>query len=282
MRTSRYSKLAGLLLCVVCVLSAFAAFAADVDKAVDALMAADAANEPTPFVEQFGVKDVPTAYAVQNVYVDRVLKNDRAVGFKGALTAAPLMKKFGASEPATAVLFASGCIKENNSVITKGSKRGVMLENEVGFRFSKRIGKPLKDAAELKACVSKIFAAIEVPLVGFDGLDKVKAYDLISANVGSWKFIVGEEFYTDKVSPNDVAVKMTLDGAVYNEGKGTDALGDQWNALLWIVNNAIANGRTIEVDDVVISGAMGKMLPAKPGKYEADFGALGKISFEVK
>ena len=38
----------------------------------------------------------------------------------------------------------------------------------------------------------------------------------------------------------------------------------------------------IEQGHVLITGSLGKLLPGKPGKHEADFGPLGKIAFTIK
>jgi 2-keto-4-pentenoate hydratase len=93
---------------------------------------------------------------------------------------------------------------------------------------------------------------------------------------------VGKKVALDKVDVGAVKVAMTLDGAEANKGAASDALGDQWKALLWLVNGAIEKGYTLEPGQVLITGAMGQMIPGKPGKYEADYGALGTLSFTVK
>ncbi len=251
------------------------------EKMAAALLTAEKNAAATPTLsKEFKTTDVEFGYKVQNAYVDARLKTEKIAGYKGALTAKPLMEKFGASDPATAVLFESGRFAEG-SVITL-SRKGIMLEEEVGFRFGKKIDKPLKDAAELKACVSAVFPAIEVPLVAFETLNGVTAFDMIAANVGSWGYIIGTEMPLDNLDLNAVEMKATCNGEAFNAGKGSDALGDQWKALLWIVNNVVKHGRTVEPGQIVISGAMGAMKPAKPGSYAVDFGSLGTISFEVK
>ena len=44
----------------------------------------------------------------------------------------------------------------------------------------------------------------------------------------------------------------------------------------------IKQGWRLEPGYIVITGALGKMLPGKPGKYVADYGSFGKIAFEIK
>ncbi len=257
------------------------AWAASVEEMAAALLAAEKTGAPTPTMsKQFGPADNQTGYQVQDAYVAIRLETEKIAGYKGAMTAAPLMKKFSTTEPASGVLFASGDMPEG-AVITL-DRKGIMLEEEIGFRFGKTISAPLKDAAELKTYVSTIFPAIEVPLVAFETLDGVIAFDMIAANVGSWAYILGKEMPLDDRDLNAVHMTMTCDGEVFNTGTGADALGDQWEALLWIVNNVVSSGRPIEAGQFIISGAMGAMKPARPGTYAADFGSFGKIEFEVK
>ena len=80
---------------------------------------------------------------------------------------------------------------------------------------------------------------------------------------------------------NSITVKLLFDGNEINTGHGYEALGDQWQALLWLVNTLVDQGWKIKPGDTLITGALGKMLPGKTGKYVANFGNFGSIEFEV-
>ena len=113
-------------------------------------------------------------------------------------------------------------------------------------------------------------------------MKKLKAADIVADGVASAKYVVGESVPVEKIDVSTVAVKVTVAGNEVIAGKASDALGDQWKALLWLVNGVIDQGWTIEPDQILITGALGKMIPGKPGKYEGDFGPLGKLSFTLK
>jgi len=66
-----------------------------------------------------------------------------------------------------------------------------------------------------------------------------------------------------------------------NTGEGRDALGNQWETALWLVNTLIENGWTLAVGQFFITGALGQMIPCQVGNYQTDFGKLGRISFSV-
>jgi 2-keto-4-pentenoate hydratase len=106
--------------------------------------------------------------------------------------------------------------------------------------------------------------------------------DIVVDAVGSAKYIVGKKIPADKVDVSTIEVALTFDGNVVNQGKAADCLGDQWKALLWLVNTAVAKGWTLEPGQVFITGAMGAMIPGKPGKYEGKWGPLGTISWTIQ
>ena len=81
---------------------------------------------------------------------------------------------------------------------------------------------------------------------------------------------------------NNTSTTLTLNGETVLQGKGADALGDQWKAALWLINTIVEQGYKIEPGHVLITGALPKATRGKPGKYVADYGKLGQISFEVK
>jgi 2-keto-4-pentenoate hydratase len=79
-----------------------------------------------------------------------------------------------------------------------------------------------------------------------------------------------------------MTVKLVSDGETLNQGKGSDASGSQLEALLWLVNSVIQHGGTIDKGSIMITGSLGKVVPASPGRYEARYSGLGNITFEIK
>ena len=135
--------------------------------------------------------------------------------------------------------------------------------------------------AALKSRIGAVLPAIELPDLNFGDLKGLKGVDLIAANVSATQFIVGEK--KDKALDLDsVNVVLTHDGKAANQGRGADAMGSQWNAALWLVNTMVSKGWTIRPGNVLLTGALGNMIPGKPGQYMADFGELGIIEFEIR
>jgi 2-keto-4-pentenoate hydratase len=257
-------------------------FRTGISEMANALIKATAEKQPTPVLSESEPDlDPKTAYEVQKVYVQWRLAKDRVAGFKAGLTTENAQKMFGVNYPLTGILYDSGKL-EGSPVVDRTALRALLIETEIGFVIGQSINQPLLDVQELQQKVSAVMPAIELPGSGFAEMKVVKGVDLIAANVGAAKFIVGTSRSHQGLNLNQVNVTLFYNGQALNEGKGVEALGDQWKAALWIVNSVLEQGYKVEPGHILITGALGKMVPGKPGKYVADYGDFGKISFEVK
>ncbi len=257
------------------------AFAQAVDPAA-LLFDAYAQKQPIPVLSATMPElDVKTAYAIQKAYLQKRLETDKIGGFKAGLTTPAAQERFGVNTPVTGVLFASGKIADGANV-DSAAFRGLMLETEIGFVLGEAITQPVKDVAELQTKVRGVFPAIELPEMGFADMKQLKGVDIIAADVSAVRFIVGAEQAFSGQDLNAVTVTLTLNDEIVNTGVGSEALGDQWQAALWLVNSMIEQGWTMEPGHVLMTGALGKMIPGKPGKYVADYGTFGKVAFDVK
>lgn len=225
---------------------------------------------------------VDKAYALQKALAKAILaKGDTIGGFKAGLTSEAGQKKFGVNAALLGPLFKSGEMGPDAVVDRKDFVR-LFIENEVGYVVGQKISAPVKDVESLQKMIKEVFPAVELPDLRFADMKNLKGEDIIVDAVACSKYIIGPRIPADKVDVSKVEVALTCDGAVVNQGKAADTLGDQWKALLWLVNGTVEQGWTIEPGQILITGAMGNMIPGKPGKYAGDWGPLGKLSWTVK
>jgi 2-keto-4-pentenoate hydratase len=135
---------------------------------------------------------------------------------------------------------------------------------------------------ELKSKVRQVMPVVELPNVHFDPADNVSGMDVIASNVAAATVIKGRPKPLGTVDLNEVEAKLTLNKEVVAEGVGSDALGDQWEALLWLVRQRLRDGYEVNRNDILITGALGQVVPAESGRYVADFGKLGRVTFSLR
>lgn len=270
--------------CAVAVLVVLVCFSwAGENEVIDSILSARTSVKTFPLPStQISDLDLNKAYALQRALTERLVKSgDSISGFKAGLTSEAGQKRFGVDRPLLGPLFKSGELHPGASLELKNFTR-LFIEVEIGYLLGEKISEPVKDAESLKKKIKEVFPAVELPDLRFDDMKNLKGTDIVVDAVSSSKYIVGKRIPADKIDLSGVSVVLKLDGNEINKGQASDALGDQWKALLWLVNSAVEQGWTLEPGYIFITGALGNMLPGKPGKYEADWGSLGKISWTVK
>ncbi len=240
-------------------------------------------------VKQFGLPSAKLqdltedkAYALQKRLTEALVSKGQAIGgFKAGLTSEATQKRFGVNAPLLGPLFKPGALTSDAVVDTKDFVR-LFVETEIGYIPGVKIDKPVADVEALKKMIKDVCPAVELPDLRFDDMKNLKGADIIVDAVSSAKYIIGKAVPATSVDVSQVTVTLTRDGEVVNQGKAGDVLGDQWEALLWLVNGTVAKGYVIEPGMLLITGAMGQMIPGKPGAYKGDWGKLGTLSWTIK
>ena len=206
-------------------------------------------------------------------------------GYKAGLTSKIGQKKFNVNGAISGVLFARGKVA-NGEKVSLTDYRKLMLETEIGFVLSQDIDMPIKDIDQLKSTISAILPVIEMPDLAFADLKNITGQDIVASNAIANRYLLGKETKMPvDFSLNQLKISLVHSGETtklaVNQGIGEDALGDQWEALLWLVNDRLESGYRLGKGQFLITGALGKMIPAQTGYYQADFGQLGELTFTV-
>lgn len=232
----------------------------------------------TSWREQRALPDVDetltneAAYRVQTRSVRAKLRGARPAGFKAGLTSAPAQARFKTNAPVAGVLFEEGALQSADTV-SLSEARGLHIEVEIAMRIGTTINEPLADTAALRAHVDGIAPAIELPNLDYAQPQTLDAIDIIATNVAAAKYIVGDFVSPQHRDPNTVDIRLVCNDEEMFTGKGSDSLGDQWHAALWLVNQVLEQGWTIEPGQILLTGALGKMLPGATGRCVASYHA---------
>jgi 2-keto-4-pentenoate hydratase len=221
---------------------------------------------------------IESAYQIQRRLARKW--RQKPAGFKGGLTSKAAQQRFGTDTPVAGVLPAAG-LKPSGSTLSLREFAGLNIETEVAFKLGKPIERRVRDITELQSYIAGIAPAVELPRLQFVDLSQVKAVDLVATNVGAAAYILGTFEPPSQRDPNTVATRLVCNERELLVGAGRDALGDQWQAALWLVNRVIDSGWTLQRDQILMTGALGRMVPAQTGACTASFGDWGTIGITI-
>jgi len=188
---------------------------------------------------------------------------------------------FNATEPVYGRLFRS-MLRENNDSIYLSDFVKPMLELEIAYIFGDDVTYPVT-LEDLQAAVDKVAPAVELPDMLFKNLSELDWKDLIALDVAPRRVIIGEVMDPDEVDVNTIMAEAKYKGQIVSQGVATNNMwGDQWSALLFLVEKLHLRGHQIKAGNFVITGAMNSLTFIERGKYKVDYGELGMIKFKVK
>ena len=247
---------------------------------IEKLAASFKAGEFYPLPSQsLGAFDLERGYELQRKYVKHWQTRDSIGGFKAAVTAPAMQKAFGLPGPVTSVLFAKGA-RQNNSTVPGDSYRNLRVETELSYRLNANVSETLTNTNQVRSLVARCSPTFELADLGF-GEQNFTGEDLVATNIACGGWIEGDAFNWQAADLDAIEVKLELDGEVLHEDAAGSVIDGQWQALLWLINQTVAQGYTITPDHVLLTGAIGAAHPGQSGHYKADFGDAGCIAFQL-
>lgn len=225
---------------------------------------------------------IDAAYRVQTRSVRKQLQGASPAGFKAGLTSAPAQARFKANDAVAGVLFEQGALP-SASTVSLHEMRGLHIEVEIAMRIGRAIDQPLADIAALHAHIDGIGPAIELPNLDYTQPPTLDAIDIVATNVAAAKYIVGAFAAPRERDPNSTQVRLVCNDQEMFTGQGTDSLGDQWRAALFLVNKMVEQGWKLEPGHILLTGSLGRMLPGTTGHCVASYhsGATQWASLEI-
>jgi 2-keto-4-pentenoate hydratase len=247
---------------------------------VDELLDAYESKKPIAPVRErlIPLGDVDAAYAAQRAQVETWEKaGRRRVGAKIGLTAPAVQRQLGVDRPDFGVLLADMAVPDG-AEIDHGSLLQPRVEAEVAFVLGADLPDGRVTVADVVRATDFLLPAIEVVDSRIAGWD-ITIVDTVADNASSGMYVLG-------TTPRRIAdVDLRLCGAVLEHagepvsvGAGAACLGNPLHAVAWLATTLAAAGSPLRAGDVVLSGALGPMVPAVAGaSYEARISGLGSV-----
>jgi 2-keto-4-pentenoate hydratase len=220
-----------------------------------------------------GASDVRAAYAVQHeVTQARLADGARIVGRKIGLTSPAVQQQLGVNQPDFGVLF-------DDMEVTDGARApmGRLLQPKVEAEIAFVLGSDLDDDVSptaVRAAVDHAVVALEIVDSRISGWD-ITITDTVADNASSGLFVLGPaRLRLGAFEPLRTTVTLAVQGRVVSTGSGDACLGDPLNALGWLAETVRDLGDPLRAGQVVLSGALGPMVPVSAGTYvRADLAA---------
>ncbi|KUO17761.1 2-keto-4-pentenoate hydratase [Streptomyces dysideae] len=243
---------------------------------------AGAAETGTPVVpvrDLLGTQDIAAAYAVQQELTRRRLADGAVVvGRKIGLTSPAVQRQLGVDQPDFGVLFADMDVSGAAEVPSERLLQP-KAEAEIAFVLKEDLADEDLSEARIRAAVDYAVAAIEIVDSRIAAWD-ITITDTIADNASSGLFVLAEHRLTlDEFEPRETPMRMYAGDELVSEGSGAACLGDPLTALAWLARTARSYGEPLRAGQIVLSGALGPMVPAPPGtRIRAEIGALGEVT----
>ncbi|MCL2533752.1 MAG: fumarylacetoacetate hydrolase family protein [Nocardiaceae bacterium] len=232
-----------------------------------------------PINDLIGPSDIGVAYRVQQKLIDWQIEDGAViVGRKIGATSLAVQTQLGVDQPDFGVLFDNMDVSDLPEVPTERMLQP-KAEAEVAFRLGADLAEGDLDLDQIRAAVTGAVAALE--LVDSRIADwKILITDTVADNASSGLYVLGDNWVTlDEFEPKDVVMKMYADDELVSEGNGEACLGDPLIALQWLARTAREYGEPLRAGQVVLSGALGPMVPAAPGvTIRAELSTLGTVT----
>ncbi|MEU6680137.1 fumarylacetoacetate hydrolase family protein [Streptomyces sp. NPDC046925] len=251
-----------------------------VAQAAERLLRATADRVPCPPVRDLiGSDDVKAAYAVQELLTARRLAaGGNITGRKIGLTSPAVQKQLGVDQPDFGVLFADMSVADGASV-PLGELLQPKVEAEIAFVLGADLTEGALDATQIRAAVAHAVPALEIVDSRIADWD-ITFGDTVADNGSSALYVLGTPAkpLTD-FEPEEAAMTLERSGETVSTGNGAACLGDPLTALAWLARTARDVGDPLRAGQVVLSGALGPMVPATAGDaFTADISGLGSVS----
>ena len=222
---------------------------------------------------------IEDAYAIQSVNIDRRIENgERICGRKIGLTSKPMQEMLGVDEPDYGVLL-DGMFVEDGDVIDLQRLVQPRVEAEMAFIMERDLEGPGANTASALRAIAGALPAVEI--VDSRVADwKIKLVDTVADNASSGLIVMGGRLRrVDELDLRLVGVAVSRGGELIDTGAGAAALGNPARCVAWLANKLASFGAKLHAGDVVLPGAVHKMVPVQPGDvFRAEFAHLGAVT----
>ena len=199
-------------------------------------------------------------------------------GRKVGLTSKAVQKQLGVDQPDFGMLFAS-MERADGGTIGLAEVLQPKIEAEIAFVMAQDVTQEKPELLDIIAATAYVLPCLEIVGSRIANWD-IGIVDTIADNASSALFVVGAT--PKRLTDFDFitcGMVMRENGEVKTVGAGAASLGNPVEAVRWLAEKLAATDYPLRAGDIVLSGALGPMMPVKAGGYYAAvIAGLGAVS----
>lgn len=251
-----------------------------IGQAADRLWEAERTLVPcAPIRDVIDAQDIESAYAIQQVNVDRhVAAGRRISGRKIGISALSVQQQLGVDQPDFGALFAD-MEYGHGSIIPVERTIKPRVEAEIALVLGADLDQQEPTIADVVRATAFVIPSLEIVDCRLANWD-IRIADTIADNAAACLYVLGST--PQALLGLDLAgAAMTLhrNGEVVATGHGSDTLGHPLNATVWLARTLTGMGTPLRAGDTILTGALGPMVDANPGDvFEATIEGLGTVT----
>ena len=224
------------------------------------------------------------AYHIQQRMLARRLekgingRGETVIGKKIGVTSKAVMAMLGVDQPDFGWL-TDGMVYNEGESIPADSLIQPKAEGEIAFLLKHDLQGPGVTAADVLAATEGVMACFEIVDSRIQDW-KIKIQDTVADNASCGVFVLGDRL----VDPREVdlatcGMVLEKNGEAVVTGAGAATMASPVNAMVWLANTLGRLGIALKAGDVVLSGALGAMVPVAAGdSLRVTIGGIGGCS----
>jgi 2-oxopent-4-enoate/cis-2-oxohex-4-enoate hydratase len=211
---------------------------------------------------------IDDAYAISlRILARRERAGERVIGKKIGVTSAPVQTMLGVHQPDFGFLTDRMLIADGGTLVIKDSMIQPRAEAEIALILSQPLKGPGVTPADVLAATAHIAPSFEIVDSRIANWN-IGIIDTVADNASCGMFVLGEA----RVDPHplDLAtlhVKVWKNEQPLSEGLGSAVQGSPLASVAWLANTLGGYGVTLEAGDIILSGSLVPLEPAKPGDH---------------
>jgi 2-keto-4-pentenoate hydratase len=232
-----------------------------------------------PISETWPDLTIEDAYAIQTRNVERRQAAGRVIcGRKVGLTSRPMQEFLRVFEPTFGALLDDMFIGDGDEIALEELIQP-RVEAEIAFVIGRDLVGPGVTTSNALTAIAGALPALEI---GDSRIAdwRIQLVDTVADNASSARLVLGGKLtdVTD-IDLSVVGMVISRNGVLLHTGAGAAVLGNPARCVAWLANKLASFGSALHAGDVVMSGALHRLVPVLAGDvFRAEFGHLGAVT----